>query len=75
MRKGGAGVMKKIGDLTLTELSELCYSNRYCQDCEIYSWCKVNLDEAPAKLKIKNVLDYTIGPITAEEIKDVSSAK
>ena len=62
--------MKKVGDLTIRELAEMCYNIRYCKECELYPWCNQQLSDAPGKLVINNALEFEVGCIMAKEVQD-----
>ena len=62
--------MKKLEDLTIKEVVNMCYNTKYCSECELRQFCNDELENTPANWEVKRYTKMVIGAITAEEVSD-----
>ena len=62
--------MKKLEDLTIKEVVNMCYNTKYCAECEIRDWCNSELEKPVTDWEVKGFTKMAIGAITAEEVPD-----
>lgn len=65
--------MKKLEDLTIKEVVNICYNNKYCSECELRCWCNSELIKPVTDWEVEGYTKIAIGAITAEEVPDESS--
>lgn len=66
--------MKKLEDLTIKEVVNMCYNTKYCAECEIREWCNSELEKPVTDWEVKGFTKMAIGAITAEEVQDDNRA-
>ena len=60
--------MKKLEDLTIKEVVDMCYNTKYCSECELRQFCNDELITTPASWGMKDYIKTAIGAITAKEV-------